>query len=282
LFNAINRQEYSRAYSYWTNPSTTLGNFDAYANGYQDTASVNLVFGQITGDAGAGQIYYSVPVILKTTTKNGARANYAACYVVHQSQPGNFGQPPFNPMSIDRGAAKLSDINASDASALASACNGLPTGGNPVAVSGANLNIDKNNFIDNRSGPVETVSSLLNALNLKQYVRAYSYFQAPDTFPGPFDPYAAGFSATDSITASFGAVQSEGAAGSWYYKVPVAMKVLTTTATTQTFVGCYTLRLSQPAIQAAPPFRPMGIVSAKFSQVANGSDVNNLLPTACN
>ncbi len=52
LYNAINRQEYLRAYNYWINPATLLGNFNSYANGFQDTASVDLVFGQITGDPG--------------------------------------------------------------------------------------------------------------------------------------------------------------------------------------------------------------------------------------
>ncbi len=282
LYSAINRQEYSRAYNYWINPSTSLGNFATYANGYKDTTSVNLVFCQITGGAGAGQIYYTVPVILKTTAKNGSHANYAACYVVHQSQPANFSEPPFVPMGIDQGSAKPSDINASDASTLTTACSGYPTGGSPVATSGSSLNIDKNNYLDNRSGPIETVSSLLNALNLKHYVRAYYYFQTPATFPGSFDPYSAGYSATDVITATFGTVQREGAAGSLYYKVPLAMKVLTASAATQTFVGCYTLHLEQPALQATPPFQPLGIISGKFKQVANGTDVNSMLPTACN
>jgi hypothetical protein len=281
-YSAVNRQEYLRAYNYWINPSTTLGSFASFANGYKDTASVDLVFGQITGDAGAGQIYYTVPVILKTTAKNGTRANWAACYVVHQSQPVNFSEPPFKPMGIDRGSAKPSDINTSDASTLATACSGYPTGPNQVAISGSNLNIDKNNYLDNRSGPIETVSSLLNSLNLKQYVRAYYYFQAPTTFPGPYDPYAAGYSDTDVITATFGTVQSEGAAGNLYYKIPLAMKVFTTSGAAQTFVGCYTLHLAQPALQATPPFQPLGIIAGNFKQVNNGADVNALLPAACN
>jgi hypothetical protein len=282
LYNAINRQEYLRAYDYWSNPSNSQASFTAFANGYQNTASVDLVFGQITGDAGAGQLYYTVPVILKTTSKDGTYANFAACYIVPQGQPANFGEPPFNPMNIDRGSAKPSAINASAASVLASACSGYPTGPDQVAASGTSLNIDKRNFLDNRSGPIETVSSFLNALNLKQYVRAYYYFQNPSTFPGPYDPYAAGYSNTDVITATFGTFQSEGAAGSLYYKVPLAMKVLTTSSTIQTFVGCYTLRLAQPAVQATPPFQPMGIISGKFTQVANGTDVVPLLLTACN
>jgi hypothetical protein len=282
LYNAINRQEYLRAYNYWNNPSTSQGGFDAFANGYKNTVSVSLVFGQITGDAGAGQIHYTIPVILKTTARDGTHANYAACYIVHQAQPANFGEPPFIPMNIDRGSAKPSAINASNASVLTTACSAYPTGGDLVPVSGSNLNLDKSNFLDNRSGPIETVSSFLNALNLKQYVRAYYYYQNPATYPGPFDPYAAGYSNTGVITATFGTVQSEGAAGSLYFKVPLAMKVLTTSNTTQTFVGCYTLRLAQPAIQATPPFQPMGIYSGKFTQVANGTNVVPLLTTSCN
>jgi hypothetical protein len=282
LYNAINRQEYLRAYNYWINPSTSQGSFTTFANGYKNTASVDLVFGQITGDAGAGQLYYTVPVILKTTSKDGTHANFAACYIVHEAQPANFGEPPFIPMNIDRGSAKTIAVNASDASALASACSDYPTGPDRVTASGTSLSIDKSNFLDNRSGPTEAVSSFLNALNLKQYVRAYYYYQDPSTYPGPFDPYAAGYSNTDVITATFGTVQSEGAAGSLYFKVPLAMKVVTTSSSVQTFVGCYTLRLAQPAVQASPPFQSMGIISGKFTQVANGTDVVPLLTTACN
>jgi hypothetical protein len=283
FYNAISRQEYSRAYSYYSDPATTLGSFTAFANGYQNTVSVNLVFGQITGDPGMSQIHYTVPVILKAITKNNVHTNYAACYVVHESNPDVYGAPPISPMSIDSGSATVSNPNASDASLLANACSAYPSGGLQSFPASANsLSIDKNNFVDNRSGPIETVSSLLNALNLKQYVRAYSYYQTPATYPGLYDPYAAGYSSTDTITVTFGTVISEGAAGSLYYKVPLAEKVLTTSSTTQTFVGCYTLRLGQPANQTIPPFQSMGITAGKFNQVANGTNVTTLLPSACN
>jgi hypothetical protein len=85
LYSAINRQEYLRAYNYWNNPSTSQASFTAFANGYQNTASVDLVFGQISGDAGAGQLYYTVPVILKTTSKDGTHTNFGACYIAHQA-----------------------------------------------------------------------------------------------------------------------------------------------------------------------------------------------------
>ena len=280
-FNAVNRKEYLRAYAYWKSPGSSLGSFTSFANGYADTASVDLVFGQITGDAGAGQIYYTVPVILKAKLTNGTKANWAACYVIHHSQPGFYGAPPINPMGIDRGSAKISDMNAKDTDVLLTACNGYPSGGNPVSASGTTLDIDNTNYLDNRSGPIETISSLLNALNLKEYVRAYSYFQNPSTFPGPYNSYAAGFSDTDVVTVTFGSVQNDAGAGNLYYKVPLAMKVLTTTGSIQTFVGCYTLHLSQPSFQGTPPFRPLGIKTGKFTKVDNSLDANALLPSAC-
>jgi hypothetical protein len=282
MYNAINRQEYVRAYDYWDNPSNSVGSFNAFQTGYQDTAAVDLVFGQITGEPGMSQVYYTVPVLLKTVSKGGVHSNFAACYVVHDTNPDVYGAPPFGPMGIYQGSAKSIALNANDATALSTACDGYPQGSGTVPVEGASLDISKNNFLDNRSGPIETVSSFLNALNLKQYVRAYYYYQNPSSYPGPYAAYAAGYADTDVIKATFGNVQSEGAAGSLYYKVPLALKVTTTTNTKQTFVGCYTLRLGQPSFQGTPPFQPMGIIAGKFTQVSNGTDVNPLLPTACN
>jgi len=177
FYNAIDRKEYLRAYSYWDNPANSLGSYSSWASGYSTTASVDLVFGSITGDEGMSQYHYTVPVILKATSTTGVRTNYAACYIVHASVPDVYGAPPFAPMGIDEGSAVQSDLTASDVSVLASTCSKYPTGSYPVPVAGASLNVDKSNFLDNRSGPIETLSSYVNALNLKQYVRAYYYFQ---------------------------------------------------------------------------------------------------------
>jgi hypothetical protein len=284
LFNAVNRHEYLRAYSYWQNPGTSLGTLEAFSNGYANTASVDLVFGQISGDAGAGQMYYTVPVIIKGTATNGQKANYAACYVLHLSQPGFQAAPPFSGMAIVRGKAQAVALGASDSTSLAAACGGADYPiSSPIAFSIANLaDITKNNFLDNRSGPVEVISSLENALNRKEYVRAYSYWQNPGTLPGPFDAYAAGFSDTDTITATFGAPTTDAGAGQIYGKVPVALKVRTVSATTQTWVGCYTLHLSQPGIQGTLPFAPLGIIDGKLKKVDNAVNTAPLLATACN
>ena len=52
-FNAINRQEYARAYGYWESASAA-GSFAQFQAGYADTQSVLLTTGAVTGDAGAG------------------------------------------------------------------------------------------------------------------------------------------------------------------------------------------------------------------------------------
>jgi hypothetical protein len=229
----------------------------------------------------AGLIYYTIPVLLKATAINGVRANWAACYVIHQARPENFSIPPFSPMGIIWGSAQAYDPLVDDAGALPTACSVYPNNGPAVAVSRNPLNVDKTNFLDDRSGPLETVTSLLNALNRKEYVRAYGYYQNPSVYPGSYYPYAAGYADTATITAVFGTSQSQIAAGNPYYKQPLAMRVQKTDASIQTFVGCYTLQLVQPAGQSAPPFHPMGITAGEFNVVDNNVDVNKLLPAAC-
>ena len=282
-YSAVNRKEYLRAYSYWRDPATRLGTLASFSNGYSHTASVGLVFGSITGDAGAGQMYYTVPVRLKGTASNGVHQDYAACYVVHISQPGFYGAPPITPMNIDRGTAKSVNVNTTDAVVLANACNGpdYPIT-SPVSVGPTSLDISKNNYLDNRSDPIATVSSYLNALNRKEYVRAYSYAQNPAAEFGSYSNYEAGYTDTDVITVTFGTVLSDAGAGNLNYKVPLAMRVLSTAATTQTFVGCYSLHLSQPGVQGVYPFQPMGLTGGKFKTVANNVDTHPLLATDCN
>ena len=284
LFNAVNRHEYLRAYSYWQTPAESLGTLASFAKGYANTASIDLVFGPVSGSGGAGQMYFTVPAIIKGTATNGAKANYAACYIVHMSQPTFQGAPPYIGMMIIRGKAQPVDIKASDAADLAAACGGPEypmdnlIDGSPASVA----DISKANYLDNRSGPVEVVSSLENALNTKEYVRAYSYWENPTVTAGPFTPYAAGFSDTGVITATFGTPTSDGGAGQIHYKVPLILIVNTVAAnTTQTFVGCYTLHLSQPGMQAALPFAPLGIIGGKFKKVDNSVNTAPLLASAC-
>lgn len=282
--NAINRHEYLRAYSYWINPSSYLGTLDAFTSAYANVQSESITMGAVSADGAAGSTYFSFPVVFTDSLNGGGSSKYSGCYVLRLPQPGNYGEPPIQPLNIDRGNKTAVSASTSDSAALASACSSAdyPTGGTAAASVESISDLSVNNYIDNRSGALEVVSSLLNAINRKEYVRAYSYWENPATTVGSYDSYAAGYNDTGSVTATFGTVTGDAGAGQFHYQIPVAMKVITTSNTQQTFVGCYTLHLANPGIQGTLPFQPLAITVGKFKSVSNSADVNAMLPTACN
>jgi heat shock protein HslJ len=138
-------------------------------------------------------------------------------------------------------------------------------------------------YQDDRSGPVEVLQSLVNALNRYEYVRAYSYWENPGQSAATptFEQFLSDYAETESIELWMGEVLSDVGAGQYYYAVPVAMVVLTRQGETQTFAGCYILHLASPAAQAVPPFRPLGIRSAQLEQVPNDADLSTLVNRDC-
>lgn len=131
-------------------------------------------------------------------------------------------------------------------------------------------------YRDDRSDPASLVASYYNAISRQEYARAWSYFG--DTPPvADFATFATGYAGTLSVDLLTGPVVSEGAAGSIYSTVPVAIAA-ETAAGVQVFAGCYRLRQIQPAIQD-PPFRPIFIETAKLHP-AKG-DLAAALPAAC-
>jgi len=284
-FNAINRKEYLRAYSYWRTPAASLGQFEKFAAGYSQTASVKVRLGQISEGIAAGQIYYSVPVLIKALTITGERQRFIACYVLQLSQPAAQGVPPFIPLGIEHGKARVVETPGHTRALLASACGGPDKVGNPISPNPVTDRKDTsaNNYLDDRSDPTQVMRSLVNAINRKEYVRAYSYWEhvAGQANVPPFDQFAKGYAKTEKVELIVGMISGDAGAGQFYYSVPIVMIVQTTNGTIQTFAGCYLLHISNPAIQAQPPFQPLAIHSAEVQQVANRSDPISLLAKAC-
>ncbi len=131
-------------------------------------------------------------------------------------------------------------------------------------------------YRDDRSSPSALVESLYNAIARREYVRAWSYFAEPPA--ETLDAYAAGFEDTKTVEVTTGTPHEEGAAGSVYYELPVALSAEDDTGAYQTFAGCYTIRLSQPANQDVP-FRPMAIEAGTLSPT--DTPYADALPTAC-
>ncbi len=284
--NAINRHEYLRAYSYWGDPADMIGSLEDFSAYFVNVQSMEILFGTIGGEGAAGSVYYPMTMLFNYTTTSATIDRYSACYLLRMSQPGNYGAPPINPMHIENGFSQLVLSGISDADALTGACNGSDFGGPGYSSGPASLeslgDLSNANYIDNRSGAVEVISSLFNSINRHEYVRAYSYWENPATALGSYSAYEAGFSDTGPITATFGTPTSEGAAGQWYYSVPVAMVVQGVTSPTRTYVGCYILHMSNPGFQGTYPFVPLMIREGHFSEVPNGTNTAPLLATACN
>jgi hypothetical protein len=133
-------------------------------------------------------------------------------------------------------------------------------------------------YRDDRSTAEAVVQSLYNAINRHEYLRAYSYYGEHGA-PADFDTFAAGYADTATVEILLGTVAAEGAAGSVYYSVPVAIDAVSTQGTHTQFAGCYTLRLSNPQIQQTPPFVPLHIERGKLYAVAG--TLPAIVPSTC-
>jgi hypothetical protein len=82
-YNAVNRQEYERAYSYWQEPPN---DYDSFAAGYADTAGVQLIVQPPTRIEGAaGSVYVEIPTVLIAQHNDGSTHTFAGCIVTRKS-----------------------------------------------------------------------------------------------------------------------------------------------------------------------------------------------------
>ncbi|MCL4505401.1 MAG: hypothetical protein M1434_12845 [Chloroflexi bacterium] len=274
LVNALNRKEYARAYSYWQS-TDKLQPYDQYVQGYANTESVQVKTGAVRGSAGAGNVYYTIPAILSAVTSNGTTQTFAACYLMHLANPDMQAVPPFTPLGIQSAHIEQVDNDIDATAMLNQICvkSGYPQDPPIQAETGDQA------YTDDRSGPVQVLRSLVNAVNSRQYGRAYSYWE-PGSKVAPFDEFQQGYADTVAVSVRTGSVDSNAGAGQVYFSVPAALVAKTNNGTVQTFVGCYNFHLASPDIQGIP-FQPLSIISATIKKVANGSDTVNMMKTAC-
>lgn len=92
-YNAIDLQDYGRAYGYWETPPDP---YDAFVSGFADTTSVQVIVQPPTRyDGAAGSVYVEIPTVLIAQHVNGGQATYAGCFVVRRSNI----EPPDNPQA---------------------------------------------------------------------------------------------------------------------------------------------------------------------------------------
>ena len=133
-------------------------------------------------------------------------------------------------------------------------------------------------YIDDRSSADAVVRSLYSAISRHEFTRAWGYFG--DTKPAKdFDSFVKGYDGTDKVEVETGAVSDEGAAGSIFYNVPVAIRATDKAGGEKVFAGCYTLRQVNAQIQAAPPFDPIHI--EKGALKPSTADFEEAVPPSC-
>jgi len=129
-------------------------------------------------------------------------------------------------------------------------------------------------YLDDRSTPEAVVGSYFDAVNKREYARAYSYWEpaaAQRELPA-FDEFVEGYGDTTAVELTLGVVSSDVGAGQLYFLVPVSLIASLSDGSTQTFAGCYTLHLARPQLQAVPPFRPMSIQHANIVQAGDEAE----------
>lgn len=113
LYDAINRQQYLRAYSYFA--EDRIGDYTTFKVGYADTDHVDLRLGTPSTEGAAGTIYTSLPAVIRATQADGTQHVYAGCYLVSQVDPTIQDYPPFVPIRIVKGTLAATDASFTDA-----------------------------------------------------------------------------------------------------------------------------------------------------------------------
>jgi hypothetical protein len=134
-------------------------------------------------------------------------------------------------------------------------------------------------YLDDRSNAAALVRSLYNAVNRKEYGRAWDYFgdQKP---AGSFDKFVEGYAGTERVDVATGGISEEGAAGSTFFQVAIAIKATSKIGNASVFAGCYTARLANPQIQETP-FTPLHLEKGTLKPASQDGPLSDAVPTSC-
>ena len=101
-------------------------------------------------------------------------------------------------------------------------------------------------YYDDRSSPQTLIFSLYNAINRREFSRAYAYFGSPPA--ETLDAYASGFNQTKLVQIATGSTFEEGAAGSAFATIPLAIRSVMDDGGESVFAGCVMARRANPLI----------------------------------
>jgi hypothetical protein len=130
-----------------------------------------------------------------------------------------------------------------------------------------------NGSSDDRSDPVVTLSSYYNAINSRDFRRAYRYWESP---PSSYEQFERGFADTDRVRLLIEPPpRLEGAAGSSFAEISTVIVATTRSGNERVFAGCYTLRKSNVRDRGWQIYR------AEVSAVPSTAKVSRMLAQGC-
>lgn len=141
-------------------------------------------------------------------------------------------------------------------------------------------------FYEKRDGSaIQLLKSYYNAINRKEYDRAYHYFQGtpnpdPSTAP-PYQQFVQGYADTGLVTLAVGKETDDPGAGNIFASVPVVITAQHTNGTTTTFSGCYVLHHVNFGISENRYDELWSIRSAKLVAASPNASVDSLLQQNC-
>ena len=100
LYNAVNRQEYARAYTYFD--PAPAADFDTYVAGFENTVRVELALGEPSEEGAAGSTFWRLPAAIRSYLTDGSAETFAGCYTLRLAQS-QIQSPPFRPIHIIAG-----------------------------------------------------------------------------------------------------------------------------------------------------------------------------------
>ncbi len=133
---------------------------------------------------------------------------------------------------------------------------------------------------DDRGDPVRLLASYYNAINRREYERAWGYWENP---PNPsYKDFVQGYAETASVLLVVRPpTRFEGAAGSVYVGVPTLLIATHFDGSQHNFVGCYVARRANPDIEGAPTDRGWSLYRAMITATPGNTADATLLAQAC-
>jgi hypothetical protein len=134
-----------------------------------------------------------------------------------------------------------------------------------------------NAYLDDRSSAAALIRSYYDAVNRREYARAWAYF-GEDKPAASLEAFAQGFETTQRVDVATGPESVEGAAGSTFYAIPVAIRATATDGSETVYAGCYTARLADPRVQGEA-FQPLHLVDGSLA--ASDLPLEEAVPAQC-